>query len=362
MDHRQQQHEGGGTGAEPPPAESQLEEEVTVEGEELMDADTAAPSPVQPWLASAASAKQQAEVSQLPSSPSSIPLFSSFGLVPPAGQPFGGITSSPMLHLPPVAEDTDEGRQRCSTLEFSKEESPVSGSHRRKRSLLSDSLGSSTDDLSTLSQSSAAVQQQQRQQQQRQQRGPPGAAVVPSAPSASQPGTPISSPQHQPDGGSGPGSYLEEALIPPLPPPRASLTSDGAPLQPPPAVTAASSTPLPWQKPSAQSPWALQQGGAGFDSAWGGLGHAVQAERMSSASSDRRLPRLLEETESQRGSLDVPLAIKLDVVSGPCVDQHVIAGEDESQLEVGGREKWRWQGRCWRHLSLPPLSPAVALP
>ena len=37
-----------------------------------------------------------------------------------------------------------------------------------------------------------------------------------------------------------------------------------------------------------------------------------------------------------RSSLDVPIAIKLVVVAGPCTDRRVTAGEDESQLEVRG--------------------------
>eukprot|EP00887_Chlorella_sp_A99_P008144 scaffold12.g8144.t1 len=310
-----------------------------------------------------------------------IPLFSSFGispikLAPPGagaaadeargggGGSFGGFGaprggggggSPPSPSFSPAASAEGEP-------DFSVSRSPPSSAgkrHRRKRSLLSDSLGSEKE----LAAKAAALEREAGEAVPQQQRGWPAGGLQVEVPGGGGGGG-EGLPSPPPPGGASPAARREVAAggwpgagaapWAPPPPPTAAVLLQPQPQHKSPfggtarqaaQAAAAAAAGAAWD----QSFASLQGGGGGggafgavasLDSAWGlGLGHTVVADRMTSSSSDRRLPRVMEEVDSVRSSLDVPLAIKLDVVAGPCADRHVVAGEDEGALELGSYTK-----------------------
>lgn len=110
-----------------------------------------------------------------------------------------------------------------------------------------------------------------------------------------------------------------------------------------------------------------------------GVGQGVHIDRshtMRSAASDRRLPRVEEEEMQPMASTGacVRLALKLDVVAGPCSETSYVTGEDTAVVSVGragdnhlvlhdaevsGRHitiSWSPMGKCWQVADLGSLN------
>lgn len=121
-----------------------------------------------------------------------------------------------------------------------------------------------------------------------------------------------------------------------------------------------------------------QHGPAGGDSAWGDSfsGYSMLAERSASVNRERHLPRLSEEVEAVRASMDVdvPLACKLDVVAGPCTNASYTNTEDVLEIIIGRNQgvtmqlndgevsgqhasvRWSSVEKCWKVADLGSLN------
>lgn len=125
-----------------------------------------------------------------------------------------------------------------------------------------------------------------------------------------------------------------------------------------------------------------QAGPGGFgvghaqDSAWGDSGFSMLAERSMSQHGDRHLPRLSEEVEGVRSSVDVdvPLACKLDVVAGPGTNHSYTNTEEVLEIVIGRNQgcslqlndgeisgqhaavRWSSVEKCWKVADLGSLN------
>ncbi|KAL4432531.1 hypothetical protein ABPG77_000468 [Micractinium sp. CCAP 211/92] len=121
-----------------------------------------------------------------------------------------------------------------------------------------------------------------------------------------------------------------------------------------------------------------QHGHAGGDSAWGDTfsSYSMLAERSASIQRERHLPRLSEEVEAVRASMDVdvPLACKLDVVAGPCTNASYTNTEDVLEIIIGRNQdvtmqlndgevsgqhaavRWSSVDKCWKVADLGSLN------
>lgn len=257
-------------------------------------ADVVPPSPVVDWLQASPNVDELEEPEAEPAAAAGpgvpgISLFSSFVVDSPVDLPLLPIESATVAQGPgPFASAAAQGQGPASPsaapaaaeLDFSLGRGlPLGGQLGRKRSLLSEGLGE------------LGPQQQLLRQPSSPQRGLH--VEVPGSAEESPPATPRFSPhqrqqQHQFD--TTPAGSWDS----PNSPFRRHGGSSGM-------ATSAFQQPFAQQQQQQQRgpqltgmPWeqafaGLQQPGGGFDSAWGGLGLPVVADRMNSTSSDRRL-------------------------------------------------------------------------